>query len=197
MAAAAAASECNLDTLFTQTWTIVHDIVASSSPSLDNKDQSIITLAYIDIDGQPSVCSVALRASNSDLHMLEFYSDLDSMKCKSVLRNNTKAQLLIWKAEEAIQLRLSVELRLRHNDRKTESLWETMSQQDRSHYGKRPSTGTPIDGPCAYETLSCKGKFTVVECHLQKIDFLSLREMDFRAQFTKKDKEWIGQWISP
>jgi len=53
-----------------------------------------------------------------------------------------------------------------------------------------------ISGPFDYRTLSSQDKFVVVECHVTKIDYLSLKAEHFRAVFEKEDS-WSGKWISP
>jgi len=38
--------------------------------------------------------------------------------------------------------------------------------------------------------------FVVAECHVRKIDFLSIKDRHYRAVFTRT-KKWEGEWVSP
>jgi len=92
-------------------------------------------------------------------------------------------------------LRLSVEVNLRQ-DEESQALWKQVPSPSQIAYGKSPPTGAAISGPHDYDTLSSQDKFVVVECHITRIDYLSLKAEHFRAVFEKEDS-WSGKWISP
>ncbi len=174
--------------LFDRTWDILTEI-ATTKTALRT-----ITLATVDRDNQPQACLVVLRAVDCDHQILEFHTDADSLKCQSLARN-PKAQILIWQEIYAVQLRLSVEASLRQDAKATE-LWQKVSSSSQIAYGKLPPTGAAIARPFDYKTLSLEEKFVVAECRVTKIDYLSLKDDHFRAQFQRQNG-WSGKWISP
>ena len=174
--------------LLDHTWEILTEICTTKTAL------SAVTLATVDRDDQPQVCLVVLRAVDRDNQILEFHTDADSLKCQSLARN-PKAQILIWREINAVQLRLSVEVSLRQDERAAE-LWQKVPSPSQIAYGKQPPTGTVTEGPFDYKTLSAEEKFLVAECQITKIDYLSLKEDHFRVQFEKKIG-WCGKWISP
>ena len=174
--------------LFDHTWDILTEI-ATTKTALRT-----ITLATVDRDNQPQACLVVLRTVDCYHQMLEFYTDADSLKCQSFARN-PKAQILIWQEINAVQLRLSVKVSLRQDAKATE-LWQKVPSPSQIAYGKQPPTGTAIERPFDYKTLSLEDKFVVAECWITKIDYLSLKEDHFRVQF-ERQSGWSGKWISP
>ena len=174
--------------LFANTWDILTEI-ATVKNSLRT-----ITFATVDRNGQPQACLVVLRNVDRDNQILEFYMDADSLKYQSLVRN-PKAQILVWEEINAIQLRLSVKVTLRQ-DVKAEEIWQKVPSPSQIAYGKQPPTGSVINGQFDYKNLSSGNKFVVAECRVTSIDYLSLKEVHFRAQFEKRSG-WSGKWISP
>ena len=174
--------------LLDHTWDILTEI-ATTKTALRT-----ITLATVDQDNQPQACLVVLRAVDRGNHSLEFHTDADSLKCQS-LAGNSMAQILIWQETNAVQLRLSVEVLLRQ-DEKAAKLWQKVPSSNQIAYGKQPPTGALIEGPFDYKTLSSEEKFVIAECKITKIDYLSLKKDHFRARF-EKQSGWFGKWISP
>ncbi len=179
----------NLAIVLKNAWGILESAACSSIT-----EEKTITFATVDRSNQPQVCSVVLRGLDAVQGLLEFYTDSDSLKCKSLCLN-PKAQILIWKPELSVQLRLSGEARLRQ-DQKSAKLWERVPAISQTSYGKAPPTGTQIEAPYAYKTLCSENKFVVVDCWLHKIDVLYLKKNHCRAQFYF-DGEWLGHWIAP
>jgi len=153
-----------------------------------------MTLATVDPNGQPQVCLVVLRSSSWAKKILEFHTDVDSLKFAS-LSEEPKAQILIWRPDISVQLRISVEINI-HCNEKSRKLWTQVPGPSQISYGKFPPTGQLITAPFDYENLSSIDKFAVAECAIQKIDFLSLARTHHRAQFLRINN-WAGQWISP
>jgi pyridoxamine 5'-phosphate oxidase len=153
-----------------------------------------ITLSTVDHTGQPQVCMVVLRSIQRASNILEFYTNADSLKCASPIEE-PKAQILIWRPDVSVQLRISVENDL-HCDDKSRKLWAKVPGPSQISYGKSPPSGCPVSEPFDYENMASIDKFLVAECAIQKIDFLSLEHTHYRAQFSRSDN-WAGQWISP
>jgi hypothetical protein len=174
--------------LLTHTWDMLADIATTKTAS------RTITFATVDTNDQPQACVVVLRSVDPEHQILQFHTDADSLKCRS-LRHNPKAQILVWNETVSIQLRLSVEVNLRQ-DAKSQALWQQVPSPSQVAYGKHPAAGAVISGPFDYRILSSQDKFVVVECHVTKIDYLSLKAEHFRAVF-EKDDSWSGKWISP
>lgn len=177
-----------LESVFDQAWNILNHTI-SRKPS-----KGAVALATVDPKSQPQVCLVVLRAIDRREGLLEFHTDSDSLKCKSLL-NNPKAQILIWRPDLLVQLRISIQIRLCQS-MKSKNLWKKVPKSSRISYGKAPPTGTKLQTPFDYKTTLCEKNFVVAECHLWQVDFLSLKERHFRAKFCQ-DSDWVGQWISP
>ena len=178
----------NFTDMLDHTWDILTEI-ATAKTAL-----RAITLATVDKYNQPQACIVILRAVDRDNQILKFYTDADSLKCHS-LALNPEAQILIWQETNAVQVRLSVEILLRQ-DASAAELWQKVPSSSQIAYGKQPPTGVVIEEPFGYKILSSEEKFVVAECQIKKIDYLSLKEKHFRAQF-EKHREWSGNWVSP
>ena len=181
-------NDLSLASLLDQSWAIL-EMTRSAKTS-----ERTMTLATVDPSGQPQVCTVVLRSSNRATNMLEFYTDADSLKFTSLVEE-PKAQILIWQPDMSVQLRISVEIDLQCND-KSRKLWVKVPGPSQISYGKLPPTGRAISAPFDYENMTSIDKFSVAECAIQKIDFLSLEQTHHRAQFFRNDN-WAGQWISP
>ena len=181
-------NDLSITSLLDQSWSILQTVLsAKESPRT-------ITLATLDPTGQPQVCTVVLRSIVRVTQMLEFHTDADSLKCSS-LAKEPRAQILIWRPELSVQLRLSVQINLRC-DEKSRQLWARVPGPNQISYGKSPPTGHLISTPFEYENMGSIDNFAVAECAIQKIDFLSLANTHYRAQFLRADN-WAGQWISP
>ena len=181
-------NDLSLASLLDESWVILKTL-RSAKPS-----ERIITLATVDPRGQPQVCMVVLRSIKRDKSMLEFHTDADSLKYASLARE-PKAQILIWRPDVSVQLRISVEINV-YCDVKSQKLWAQVPGSSQISYGKSPPTGRLISAPFDYENMASIEKFAVAECTIQKIDFLSLEKRHHRAQFSRIDN-WTGQWISP
>ena len=181
--------DLSLATVLKDTWSILEDMVSSSSA-----EEKTIILATVDPNNQPQACSVVLRGFDPSKGLIKFYTDADSLKLKS-LTINPNAQILIWKPKLSVQLRLSTKVRLTQG-KKVTNLWKIIPVISQTSYGKDPSTGSKIETPYAYNTLSSEEKFVVAECCISKIDFLCLKEKHWRAQFNFNG-DWLGHWIVP
>ena len=176
------------DDLLDHTWDILTEMVTTKTAL------RTMTLATVDHDDQPQACLVVLRTVDRNNQVLEFFTDADSLKCQSLARNS-KAQILVWDDRNAVQLRLSVEVLLRQDEKAAER-WQKVPSPSRLSYGKQPVTGAVIMGAFDYKALASEEKFVVGECQITKIDYLSLQVEHFRAQFDKQSG-WSGKWISP
>ncbi|MDG1936858.1 MAG: pyridoxamine 5'-phosphate oxidase family protein [Paracoccaceae bacterium] len=178
----------SLESLLDQSWAILQNLRSAKT------SERTITLATVDPRGQPQVCMVVLRSIERDNNMLEFHTDADSLKCAS-LAKEPKAQILIWRPNVSVQLRISVEIDL-YSDDKSRKLWAKVPGPSQISYGKSPPTGHLISAPFDYKNMGSIDKFAVAECAIRKIDFLSLEHTHHRAQFLQID-DWAGQWVSP
>ena len=176
-------------TVLKDTWSILEDMVSSSYA-----EEKTIILATVDPDNQPQACSVVLRGFDPLKGLIEFYTDADSLKVKNITFQSN-AQILIWKPKLSVQLRLSAKVRLTQGQKGT-NLWKRIPVISQTSYGKDPSTGSQIEMPYAYKTLSLEEIFVVAECCISRIDFLCLKEKHWRAQFNFNG-DWLGHWIVP
>ena len=178
----------SLVSLLDQSWAILKTLQSAK------RYERTITLATVDLRSQPQACLVVLRSINRANGEFEFHTDADSLKFAS-LKKEPKAQILIWRPELSVQLRISVEIDLQCDD-ESRKLWAQVPRPSQISYGKSPPTGRPISKPFEYKNMASIDKFVVARCTIQKIDFLSLSQAHHRAQFLRTDN-WAGQWISP
>ena len=178
-----------LSGLLDQAWGLLEEGQADGHSPL-----RLMSLATVDIEGQPQTRHVVLRAVDRAGETLEFHTDIGSSKCVE-LQANPRAQLLFWDPERAIQLRLHVLIKLRQDAHRDEQ-WQNVPKSSQISYGKTPRTGLKISNPFAYQLTPSRSQFMVCTCAVQKLEFLSLKEQHFRAVF-QADESWAGTWLSP
>jgi len=180
-------AEPSLSEALDQSWSL---LMQRRSDALDRT----ITLSTVDESEQPQACLVVLRDVKPSLAGIEFHTDAESLKVHSLVKN-PKAQILLWRSDLSLQLRIDVLVDCHHGERVTDH-WKQVPKHSRIAYGKAPPTGAVLSSPFAYKTLSAAKNFMIARCYVQKIDVLNLDGAHWRAQFLKSD-HWTGRWISP
>jgi hypothetical protein len=127
----------------------------------------VMSLATVDIEGQPQARHVVLRGVDRAGENLEFHTDIGSSKCAE-LQANPQAQLLFWDPDRAIQLRLHARIALRQ-DAHRDAQWQNVPGPSQIAYGKTPRTGLAIRDAFAYALTPSKSQFMVCSCAVQSL----------------------------
>ena len=151
-------------------------------------------LATVSPEGWPEARTVVLRAARRSEIVIEVHTDAASAKITS-LRASPRAQLHIWDEKPRLQIRLFATVEILQGVAVSDH-WDRVPDASRTAYGKSPVQGTPIDGPFDYTEQRDSAAFTVLRCHLDRIDLVELADPHRRAAFSKADG-WIGHWLVP
>ena len=183
-------------------WSMLDDAVTNRSsqfriPVFICGDQS-------DFDGR----IVVLRKSDQSNNLLQFHSDIRSVKIPK-LKNNKNASLLFHDKKEKIQIRLKVECTVNHKNEVTKQSWSKTGHINRKCYLVDNGPGTESPTPTSglkpeldnFEFTmkqSEKGyeNFTVIQCKIKSIEWLYLAAKGHRrARFDlETNKE---SWLVP
>ena len=183
-------------------WSMLDDAVINRSspfriPVFICGDQS-------DFDGR----IVVLRKSDQSNNLLQFHSDIRSVKIPK-LKNNKNASLLFHDKNEKIQIRLKVECTVNHKNEVTKQSWSKTGHINRKCYLVDNGPGTESPTPTSglkpeldnFEFTmkqSEKGyeNFTVIQCKIKSIEWLYLAAKGHRrARFDlETNKE---SWLVP
>ena len=159
---------------------------------------------HFDFDGR----IVVLRKSDQSNNLLQFHSDIRSVKIPK-LKNNKNASLLFHDKNEKIQIRLKVECTVNHKNEVTKQSWSKTGHISRKCYLVDNGPGTESPTPTSglkpeldnFEFTmkqSEKGyeNFTVIQCKIKSIEWLYLAAKGHRrARFDlETNKE---SWLVP
>jgi 3-hydroxyisobutyrate dehydrogenase len=161
-------------------------------------------------DGAPQARTVVLRKVIPQTRTLIFHTDQRSRKI-SELTENPKVCWLFYDPDMRVQLRLSGNATLHHSDELADFQWKNTRLQSRRCYLSiapsteltKPESGLPESllkrNPTLEESEAGRENFTVVETHIQKIDWLWLNSSGHqRAKFTwQSSGEVVSSWIVP
>ena len=108
-------AEPSLSEALDQSWSL---LMQRRSDALDRT----ITLSTVDESEQPQACLVVLRDVKPSLAEIEFHTDAESLKVHSLVKN-PKAQILLWRSDLSLQLRIDVLVDCHHGERVADQ-WE-------------------------------------------------------------------------
>jgi general stress protein 26 len=155
--------------------------------------------------------TVVLRKAWPPQKQLAFYTDTRSGKWKELDKQNT-ISWLFYDAENCIQIRLSGDATLHHDDSIAAESWDATTINNRRNYSgrERPSSVVefPLSGmPAAFETndptpedsLNGRKNFGVVITKVQWMEWLWLNNNGHRrATFTyMEDGSFTANWLIP
>lgn len=152
------------------------------------------TLATVSPTGWPEARTVVLRSANRDGGVLTIHTDLYSDKIAS-LRANPRAALHVWDAEQALQIRLQVDVAIESGPDLL-PLWHSIPDHAQQSYGVTPPPGQPIVTALDYVKQPDPATFAVLHCTVAHMDLVHLGAAHRRAAFSR-ERHWIGQWLSP
>ncbi|RKR85522.1 pyridoxine/pyridoxamine 5'-phosphate oxidase [Mucilaginibacter gracilis] len=150
--------------------------------------------------------TVVLRAIDPDKKQVIFYTDKRSAKMADIAEH-PQLSWLFYDAAEKIQIRLSGQAVVHHNDDIALYHWENVSKAGRKSYMAIPAPSTGIaNASNGLEYLAGNDVYTVTGYHnyaviitcVNFIEWLSLKPTGHRrAQFKFTDDSWKGQWLVP
>ncbi len=149
-----------------------------------------VALATCGADG-PEARTVVLRRADRAAGRVEMASDARAAKV-AALRADPRAAVLLWDPGEALQIRLSLHVRIVVGDA---GRWAAMPEAARWNYGAVPPPGTPVPGPDDWERPSAREGFAALIGEVRGIDAVLLAEAGHRRA------AWgaggAGRWLSP
>lgn len=180
----------NLNTIWTQAWTILQQAIAE-----DRSPLRFVTLATIDESNAPRLRTVVLREMDADRATLCIFTDTRSHKVAELSANDA-VSLHLWAPDHLVQLRLSGHAQITSGE-PIRGHWETVPPHMREAYGHVPPPGTKIATPDAWDVHPDIQNFAKITISLSHIDIVCLSpDGHWRAEFFKENK-WKGGWLSP
>lgn len=151
-----------------------------------------VVLATCGADG-PEARTVALRGADRAAGEVEMASDTETAKVRA-LRADPRAALMHWNPADALQLRLSLRVRIVVGDPER---WAAIPDAGRWNYGAEPPPGTPVASPDAWERPRSRARFAALIGEVRRIDAVLLAEDGHRRAGWDAADGFAGAWLSP
>lgn len=151
-----------------------------------------VALATCGPDG-PQARTVVLRRADRAAAAVEMASDSETAKVRA-LRADPRASVMRWDPVEALQIRLSLTVRIVVGDARR---WDAMPEAGRWNYGAVPAPGMPVPAPDAWERPSERSRFAVLIGAVRRIDAVLLAEDGHRRAAWDAADGFAGAWLSP
>tara|TARA_B100001173_G_scaffold270163_1_gene247441 strand:- start:1 stop:600 length:600 start_codon:yes stop_codon:yes gene_type:complete len=192
----------NLEEIQNKYWAMLNDAVTNRNSPF--RIPVFISAHQNEIDGR----IVVLRKSDKGNNILQFHTDLRSLKIE-ILKKNKNASLIFYDKEEKIQLRVKVECEINYQNSVTEESWKKTQHISRRCYLTDDAPGTASVDPTSgmiskledfdyTMEQSEKGykNFTVIQCKIKSIEWLYLAAKGHRrAKFDLKTNK--NTWLVP
>ena len=178
-----------LDGLYAQAWDQLERGVADGSHPARHP-----SLATVSQSGWPEARMVAIRRADRAERILEAHTDIFSDKIVS-LRSNPRGAFHFWIEELRLQIRVQASVEIL-NGSAVSGHWAKVPIPSRQSYGTTPAPGVPIPEALSYVKDPDPASFAVLRCYIEHIDLVHLGEVHRRARFAK-ERDWIGEWLSP
>ncbi|MCI5072901.1 pyridoxamine 5'-phosphate oxidase family protein [bacterium] len=133
----------------------------------------------------PELRTVVIRKTDQASQTIVFHTDTRSQKVNE-LKNNPNCCLLFYSKPHAVQIRVYAQARIHTNNKTAEQRWKTMIPlSKRCYIAKAPGTVLAVDEsehakqlqtrePLPHEHEQGYHNFAVVQCKVEKIDYLDL-----------------------
>ena len=152
-----------------------------------------VPFATVTQENTPSQRILVLRDCNPDQWSLEFHTDRRSGKI-SQLNFNPYVSVLIWHAEDQIQIRAEGEV-TRHAE--TPEFWPKLGSEGRAVYQAETPPGTKIDLPEDAQLDASLCEFCRLTLHVTMLETVYLGKTGHRrARFCKNDSVKTT-WLVP
>jgi pyridoxamine 5'-phosphate oxidase len=192
----------NLTEIQNKYWSMLNDAVTNRSSQF--RIPVFMCTHQEEIDGR----IVVLRKSDRENNLLQFHTDLRSMKVEIIKKNN-KASLLFYDKEEKIQLRVKVDCEINNQNSTTEESWKKTQHISRRCYLTDSPPGTISDDPTSGMISKLEDfdysmdqseegykNFTVIRCKIKSIEWLYLAAKGHRrAKFDLENNK--DTWLVP
>ena len=191
---------------------IFEDIKRNLTRGVKDRKHTFHTPVFCNVDNENSIESrvVVLRQFDSPNMVLNFHTDFRSPKILGLQQNNNSL-LVFYDHKLKIQLRIKTTSTINNQNKVTQEMWEQTKLFSRKCYltEKAPSSSTnlPEDGidqslggrePTLEESERGYKNFTVVQNHIQQIDWLYLAASGHRRLKIILEKQIPSfQWIIP
>ncbi len=159
-------------------------------------------IATATVSGQPACRTVVLRKVTPSERTLVFHTDIRSAKVAELERTPTVAWLF-WNPRANIQIRVTAETSLHHNDDVARAAWASLHDGSRRTYAQITSPSAVVEAPGGSDPaiLSldvAEDNFVVVQTTATAIDWLNLAPTGHRrAQWVwnVRTGKWDGRWV--
>ena len=192
----------NLEEIQNKYWSMLDDAVTNRNSPF--RIPVFICTNQDDVDGR----IVVLRKSDRTNNLLQFHTDLRSLKI-DILKKNNQASLLFYDKEEKIQLRVKVDCEINNQNSITEESWKKTRHISRRCYLTDSPPGTKSENPTSGMISKLEDfdytieqseigykNFTVIQCKIKSIEWLYLAAKGHRrARFDLKNDEIL--WLVP
>ncbi|MEW4490098.1 pyridoxamine 5'-phosphate oxidase family protein [Thalassoglobus sp. JC818] len=194
----------DLDRLFDQCWTELE--AGAVEPDHPWK---LATLGTVDDDG-PKVRTLVVRGIDRSDDQLTFHTDGRSQKIAQIA-DNPATSILMWHPHLRVQLTLAGESQVLRSGETWEREWNQSALTSRRAYLGEAAPGTIANAPDVNfpgqfsdrpptdaESLAGQENFAVVQTSITQMDLLILQQSgNLRAQWTKQNNQWFGNWVAP
>ena len=192
----------NIEEIQNKYWDMLDDAVTNRNSPF--RIPVFICAHQDDVDGR----IVVLRKSDRTNNLLQFHTDLRSLKI-DILKKNNQASLLFYDKEEKIQLRVKVDCEINNQNSITEESWKKTRHISRRCYLTDSPPGTKSENPTSGMISKLEDfdytieqsevgykNFTVIQCKIKSIEWLYLAAKGHRrARFDIKNDEIL--WLVP
>ena len=192
----------NFEEIQNKLWSMLDDAVTNRSSPF--RIPVFICAHQDEVDGR----IVVLRKSDRINNLLQFHTDLRSLK-EEILKKNNKASLLFYDKEEKIQLRVKVDCEINNQNSTTEESWKKTQHISRRCYLTDSPPGTKSNNPTSGMISKLEDfdytmeqseegykNFTVIKCNIKSVEWLYLAAKGHRrAKFDLENKK--ESWLVP
>ncbi len=141
-----------------------------------------------------------LRDFNEPSQTLTCYTDIRSQKIEEIKRLPA-IEWLIFDQQSAIQVRITTDATIHHQNSVTERLWITVPEISRKNYASILAPGSELSGAnfeMALDPDLAYSHFAVITGKIEVIDILQLSsDRNRRAKLKKQDGQWQLTWLVP
>ena len=192
----------NLEEIQNKYWSMLDNAVINRSSPF--RIPVFICAHQNEVDGR----IVVLRKSNRKNNLLQFHTDLRSIKV-NILQNNKNASLVFYDKGEKIQLRVKVECEINNQNSITEESWKKTQHISRRCYLTDSPPGTISENPTSGMISKLEDfdytieqseegykNFTAIKCIIKSIEWLYLAAKGHRrAKFDLENHK--NTWLIP
>ncbi|MEP3208753.1 MAG: pyridoxamine 5'-phosphate oxidase family protein [Maribacter sp.] len=154
------------------------------------------TLATVGLETMPRLRTVVLRKVSEDLK-LTFFTDKRSKKLIHIKENN-KVSMLFYDPKQLLQVKVEGLANSISDAPILKKYWNAVQPNSRKDYTTAHAPGSSISNPDKVDYLNDENYFCILEIEPFRIEYLKLKRPNhLRVQFSKKEGEWVGEFLVP